>query len=76
MHARVAIGSAVDETRYEQANAMHGFVPAFDWVEEDRSVHSSLPVSRYSIQDFVTANPIYSAAISAHTEKRSGSPTD
>lgn len=76
MHARVAIGSAVDDTRYEPANGLHGFVPAFDWLEEDGSVRSSPSIRRYSLQDFVTTNPVYSAAVSATLEQVGPLPTD
>lgn len=69
IHALIAIGSAVDENRYEQANVMHGFVPVLDWIDENKLVQRSLPAFRYSIRDFVTANPAYCAAISETFEQ-------
>ncbi|UIK01714.1 endonuclease NucS (plasmid) [Rhizobium leguminosarum] len=75
MHARVAIGSAVDDHRYEKGLALHGFVPVFDWVKDDRISHSSLPATRYPLQSFVAANPAYSSKVSAALERVGPLPT-
>lgn len=76
MHARVAIGSAVDDARYEPANRLHGFFSAFDWLDEYGSVRSTPSIARYSLRDFVASNPDYSAAISETLEQVGALPTD
>lgn len=76
MHARVAIQSAVDSDRYEKALSLHGFVPVFDWVKDDRISHSSLPAKRYPLQAFVAANPAYSSDVSATLQRVGPLPTE
>ncbi len=75
LFARLSFGSAVDNARYEHAYPIHGFVPAVDLLDENGSVHRSAPHHRYSIRDFVIANPEYSAAISVALESIGPLPT-
>ncbi|MBY5867833.1 endonuclease NucS domain-containing protein [Rhizobium leguminosarum] len=76
MHARLAIQSAVDDARYDQAYAMHGFVPRFAWIGADDPSDRTATSSHHSIADFVGANARYCAAISATLEKVGALPTD
>lgn len=75
MHSRIAIGSAIDDTRYELANGLHGFIPTIDRLEADGSVHSSHSIARNSLRDFVTANSSYCAEVSAALEQVGPLPT-
>lgn len=74
--ARLSIGSAVDDARYELANELHGVLPVVDWLDETGIVHSGLPPFRYSILDFVAANPQYSQQVSEVLEQFGPLPTD
>jgi len=73
--ARLSIGSAVDNSRYEQANAMHGFVPVINWLEKG-TMYGGPPPYRNSLQDFVTANGDYSRRLSELLESIGRLPTD
>jgi hypothetical protein len=74
--ASLAMQSAVDQGRYEVANALHGFVPVVDWLDETGTVTGGPPGYRYSLQDFVAANPVYCAQVSAILERFGELPTD
>jgi hypothetical protein len=74
--ARLAMQSAVDKKRYEIANGLHGFVPVVDWLDETDTITAGPPAYRYTLQDFVAANPAYCAQISATLERIGELPTD
>src|SRR3546814_11863034 len=67
--ARLSMQSAVDQRRYETANALHGFLPVVDWLDETGSLNAGPQDFRYSLQDFVTANSAYCDEGSAVLEK-------
>ena len=74
--ARLSIGSAVDDRRYESANPLHGFIPVIDWIDEEGRVVGSPPPVRLSLHDFVMANPDYSRGVTANLERLGPLPTD
>lgn len=74
--ARLAIGSAVDQRRYESALVPHGFVPVVDRIYENDRVIFGEPLERHTLRDFVLANPDYSREISEALERHGPLPTD
>jgi hypothetical protein len=65
--ARLSFMSAVDDARYEIAHQLHGFAPIYGWIK-DGAIHRSSGAFPQSIKDFVAAQPVYCAAISAELE--------
>jgi hypothetical protein len=75
VRARWSINSAVDNSRYEQANALHGFIPVINWLEEG-TMYGGPPPYRNSLQEFVASNGDYSRSLSEVIESIGRLPTD
>lgn len=74
--ARMSIGSAVDQQRYEGALPLHGFIPVVDRLyEADRMIFGE-PIERHTIRDFFLARPDYSRQVSEVLERLGPLPTD
>ncbi|MBO1022601.1 DUF91 domain-containing protein [Methylobacterium sp. SD274] len=72
--ARIAMGSAVDHKRYDDAFLLHGFLPAFTWIEHGVAYVGD-PEVRYSIQDFVKRNTEYCTSVANLLESVGPLPT-
>jgi hypothetical protein len=73
---RLAIGSAVDDQRYEAALALHGFTPDVDvFVSEDDLVERG-GVEPGGTKAFVEAHPAYAQRVSELLEAMGTLPTD
>jgi hypothetical protein len=74
--ARLSIGSAVDDRRYEAGNALHGILPVVDWLDESGIWHDGPPPMRRELKDFVAANYDYCRQVSEVLERMGSLPTD
>lgn len=70
-----SIISAVDYSRYEAANALHGFIPVINWLENG-TLYGGPPPYRNSLQDFIASNVEYSRGLSDLLESIGHLPTD
>jgi len=66
--------SAVDNSRYEKANELHGFIPVINLLEED-TMYGGPPPYRKSLQEFVASNGEYSRGLSKVLESIGALPT-
>jgi|TARA_Y100000815_G_scaffold245846_1_gene244997 hypothetical protein len=74
VRARLSMHSAVDNSRYEKANELHGFIPVINLLEED-TMYGGPPPYRKSLQEFVASNGEYSRGLSKVLESIGALPT-